>query len=695
MDVLTHARWYAANGISVIPVKADGSKAPAVTGWRKYSAEIADDATLQKWFGGAAPVGVGVPAGPASGNLVVLDFECGPAGSAHTEWYQKLPERLRLVADSLPAVLTPSGGRHLWVRLPDPQPGGKLARYAAGKTKIEIRGEGHQVLAPGCPAECHRSGKLYEWASPPGDGADGRPSFPGLDPDTWAELCEHAAACNEYSAPEQPRDRDHGDDGARSFAPDDSPGSDFNARGTWAEAGLFDAGWTWARQLDGERGFLTRPGKDSGISASVGMVSSANTGYPYLFVWSTSTDFASETPYSRFAVYAHLNHRGDFAAAAKALKQRGYGRQEAAEAAPDLSGFAMKLGTPDGKPYYPFASPRAPADGDRPETPWFKWSSQLAAQEENAKWLWEGYLVRGGITLFSALWKSGKTTLLSHLMKSLDGSTHEFLGKSVTPSRVLYVTEEHEGILADRRDELLIGDHVGWKSQPFDTRPTQVKWAKFIDEACEQVVKHQFDCVVFDTLAKLWPVQEENSATQVDEALLPLWRFTKRHGVAVLLVHHARKSGGSNFTAARGSGALSAFCDILIDFSKDTDAPTETKRRIEATGRYREIPVSRLIELTASGYVCHGDPGDATVKAATRTLPWEGHLVRILESVGDEWLSTNDLSTALVGWQPDKPNDGVRKADILAVLGRMYDGGELEREGSGKGASPYLYRLAQ
>jgi len=71
-DTLSIARWYVAQGISVIPVKADGSKSPLLSGWRKFSTELPDDATLEKWFGTSQLVGIGVPAGPASGNLLIL-----------------------------------------------------------------------------------------------------------------------------------------------------------------------------------------------------------------------------------------------------------------------------------------------------------------------------------------------------------------------------------------------------------------------------------------------------------------------------------------------------------------------------------------------------------------------------------------------------------------------------------------------
>jgi hypothetical protein len=120
------------------------------------------DDELVAWFGGE-DVGIGVVPGPASGNLVVLDFECKGGLSAYAEWISGLPPELTEWIKTCPVVSTPSGGRHVWVRLASPQPGGHLARYASGAVKVEVRGEGHQVLAPGCPPACHKSGLTYEF----------------------------------------------------------------------------------------------------------------------------------------------------------------------------------------------------------------------------------------------------------------------------------------------------------------------------------------------------------------------------------------------------------------------------------------------------------------------------------------------------------------------------------------------------
>lgn len=690
-SVLEIARWYVSQGLSVIPVKADGSKSPALTGWRKYSTEIASEETLAVWFSVASLVGIGVVPGPASGNLVVLDFEHRDGESAYVEWMQRLPEPLKTLASTLPTVSTPSGGRHIWVRLESPQHGARLARYANGKTKIEIRGEGHQVLAPGCPAECHSTGQLYGWAieAPVGE----------IDLEDWNALLEWCCLCNDFQATEQPRDRDS----VGSPAGEDSPGNDFNKRGSWSETGLFDAGWSWARRVADDRGFLTRPGKETGISASIGMVSSKDRGYPYFYAWTTSTEFAAETPYSRFAVFASLKHKGNYSEAAKDLARLGYGERPgmAMKTLADLSGFTMKLNTPDGKPVNPFRAPATVTEGDPADSRPFKWMSELTATADDAKWIWKGYLPRGGITLFSAIWKAGKSTILSHLIRSLDGSVSQFLGLDVVPSRVLYIAEEDEKIWSGRRDSLLIGDHVGMWCRPFKVRPTMQEWRDHIKKVEEQVHKYQFDLVIYDTLSKMWPVREENDAGQVEEALMPLWNISNR-GTSIMLVHHMRKSDGEQFVGARGSGGLPAFCEVLMEFRRKVPADIKDHNRIiSANGRYNDIPLKLWCELTPQGYVSHGDPDETptptgTATAQTTSSPeekdptWQEDVYDILENSAEP-LSMNEISFFL----KQKRGKSVKTVVLLAEVNRLFESGEVERTGDGNRASLYMYKLVK
>ena len=80
----------------------------------------------------------------------------------------------------------------------------------------------------------------------------------------------------------------------------------------------------WAKAHQGERGeqYWTRPGKPRGaVSASTGYKNDRDR----LYVFSSSTIFTTDTPYTKFAAYAMLNHGGDMKAAALALKNQGIG----------------------------------------------------------------------------------------------------------------------------------------------------------------------------------------------------------------------------------------------------------------------------------------------------------------------------------------------------------------------------------
>lgn len=86
-------------------------------------------------------------------------------------------------------------------------------------------------------------------------------------------------------------------------------------------------------------------------------------------------------------------------------------------------------------------------------------ASKLQANTGPLTWLWHGFIADKGITLLSAPWKSGKTTLLAHLIRNMREGI-SLCGYAVTPATVLYITEESESRWAKRRDTLGIGDNV-------------------------------------------------------------------------------------------------------------------------------------------------------------------------------------------------------------------------------------------
>ncbi|WP_227469343.1 hypothetical protein, partial [Actinomyces sp. HMSC065F12] len=82
----------------------------------------------------------------------------------------------------------------------------------------------------------------------------------------------------------------------------DRPGDHYENTTTWNNI-LTPHGWTPVF-TQGNTTYWRRPGKKTGISATTGH----NTDRNRLYVFTTSTEFLPETPYTKFAAYALLNH---------------------------------------------------------------------------------------------------------------------------------------------------------------------------------------------------------------------------------------------------------------------------------------------------------------------------------------------------------------------------------------------------
>jgi putative DNA primase/helicase len=166
---LDWALLYVAAGLSVIPIRPDGSKAPALPRWKQYQERLPTSAELEQWFGGGI-FGIAVLAGRVSGNLEILDFDAADTFLTWSLQFQLKGGDLT----RFPRVATPGGGTHLYYRLRFPPPGNRKLAEAlvwdpvkgrqVRKCLIETRGEGGYVVAPGSPATCHVSGRPYVFA---------------------------------------------------------------------------------------------------------------------------------------------------------------------------------------------------------------------------------------------------------------------------------------------------------------------------------------------------------------------------------------------------------------------------------------------------------------------------------------------------------------------------------------------------
>ncbi len=315
---------------------------------------------------------------------------------------------------------------------------------------------------------------------------------------------------------------------------------------------------------------------------------------------------------------------------------------------------------------------------DPPPLPIFpepKLASHLEISQ-HAGWLWNGYLTRGGVTLMSALWKAGKTTLLAHLLRSLETGGN-FCGRAIDPGHVLMVTEESENRWAERVAALDLRDHISFIIRPFNAKPDWPSWELFLAFLKAKVEEHPVDLIVFDPLVNLWPVRDENDASQVQAALMPLHKIAERP--ALLLIHHNRKGDGQEATATRGSGALPGFVDIIMEMRRYDPANRKDRKRVlTGYGRYDETPEELVIELTEQGYEAQGDRRAASCRDLTAVL------LEVLPT-SSPGLTKEEI---VEEWPGDSSPKAQRLTDALNSGAEM---GKWQRDGKGYKGNPFRF----
>jgi hypothetical protein len=258
---------------------------------------------------------------------------------------------------------------------------------------------------------------------------------------------------------------------------------------------------------------------------------------------SNAAPFEANRAYSPFAVYALLEHAGDFQAAATELRRSGYGAAPEPVGDVDLSGLM------------PAASHILTFDLQTfAETP-----------EREIAWLWPGVIPRGMLSLIGGKQGLGKSFLICDLAARVSAGQPMPDGTNRPPGRVLLLAREDDAscvLLPRLRAAKADLSRVCWSVFANTATGSPIDLAAHIHLLIEATTNHAFDLIVVDTFAAFAPAGTDANAAQDVRLLLDsLTRLARQTGAAVVVVAHLRKTGqgdGDPMDAIAGSAQMTA-----------------------------------------------------------------------------------------------------------------------------------------
>lgn len=569
-NMLQAALAFAASGCSVVPASMNGTKAP-IKAWKEFQTQRANAMQIAHWYkdGGT---GLGVVTGKVSGNLEMLELEGRAVTGGMLDEIKEIAinsglEEIWKIINAGYVELTPSGGIHWLYRIADAAvPGNtKLARRPGENGGVEVlaetRGEGGYVVVAPSYGPVHPSGQ--PWIQIHGS--------PALIPTiTWDEReAIHAVFRCLDSMPTAQSVKE-----AVTVKSDGiSPGDDYNNRASWDEL-LLPRNWIKVYTAGGVT-YWRRPGKDviGGISATTGRNDGDN-----LYVFSTSTEFEAERPYSKFAALALLEHNGDFKSCAKELRRNGYGSPSLAPApslvavgSSDFDHVAPKEITPTVNPYIDEVTPEKAQElqDQRERTSWWPKPLDLDNTQEEpapaflAREDGQRLLYRNKVNALMGESESGKTWIALFAVQ-------QALAEG---ARVLYLDMEDSarGVLGRLR---ALGSMDHQLSNLVYAQPDEGMSAEAAADLYESLADWKPDLVIVDgvnaamTLLGL-DLNSNTDATKFSQMVL---RPLKRGGAAVLTIDHVPKSKENRGNYAIGAQAKRADIDGVA-FSVEVVAP--------------------------------------------------------------------------------------------------------------------------
>jgi putative DNA primase/helicase len=282
-------------------------------------------------------------------------------------------------------------------------------------------------------------------------------------------------------------------------------------------------------------------------------------------------------------------------------------------------------------------------------------------------WLVPGVIAQGWLVKLAGREKAGKGTLIAYLLGALERGEPTVFGPAPSePVTALVYSEEPAGSLGEKlRSFNVVRATVvhGWELG-------RLTWAETAQWLVAKALHEGHGLIFVDNVSRATETEDE-SGTELGRKVELLADLAKPHGLAVLVDHHHRKSGGKVGDRSRGGTALAGACENNVELEHRGDWESR-ERHLSSRGRVEATIWEKRIVLSSDG----ADYAEAT---------GEDFRVRVLRE-RDQW-TVKGFADAI-----DRSEDVARRWLKECPHVRKAKGG---RGASGGGRTAAIYRVVE
>lgn len=280
----------------------------------------------------------------------------------------------------------------------------------------------------------------------------------------------------------------------------------------------------------------------------------------------------------------------------------------------------------------------------------------LATPPPEHRWVWDGYIEQGTLTVLHGDGGTGKSILAGHLARAVAAGS-QCLGRPITQGGVLIIDAENPIDEIHRRLHAL-----DYASVPADlihyyrARDVIFGAPTDVDTTLLRIViqTHKSRLVILDSQRGLWG-GEEKDQIEIRPFYRRLQAIAEELDCAIVVIHHDRRTGSFS-----GSSDIHNSADTRLHLERpDPEKPERILHHAKARSS---------AELPAAAYTF---TFDHTLKLFTFTQPREPitDADQLFEALDDtDWLTVKEVA----------PRAGIRESDAKAVLWELARSGDVQ-----------------